>query len=288
VHRPLGMLLAATIAFATIGGASAAQAAPASGPDALSGAAATTARSASAALGGIPLPVGTGAHLRAAAAKPYVATVDETIHVKVAKKRYDIRFTSVGPKSDATRIRLYLGTHPAQIAVRRLVRITVHPHGAKATTLATTTTFRRFVVMLTGLQTEPLMGGQKHFASRASLVAALTHGLAIGSHEVTREYGAVLRLAQMSLDLTETLMTGFQYRDDHGPDADLSAVATTHTTAGSGGYAGAVTLAGTADTFTVAATNTTDDSSLTETFDEHSITTTYTVHGTTKTSTVRF
>jgi hypothetical protein len=282
------MLLAATIALSTIGGASAAQAAPAAGHADLSGAAVAASRTASTVLGGIALPTGAGSHLRAAAAKSPVLPVDETIHVKVAKKRYDIRFTSVGPKSDPTRIRLYFGTQPAQITVRRLVRIVVHPHGSKSITLATTTTFRRFVVMLTDLETSPLMGGQKHFASRASLVAALSHGLAIGSREVTREYGAVLRLAQMSLDLSNTLMSGFQYRDEHGVDADLSAVATTHTTAGSGGYAGAVTLAGTADAFTVSATNTTDDSALTETFDEHSISTTYTVHGKTTTSTVRF
>ncbi|WP_345479777.1 hypothetical protein [Amnibacterium soli] len=282
------MLLAAAIAFATLGGASAAQAAPAAGPDALAGAAVAASRTASATLGGIPLPVGAAAHLRVAAAKSAVLPVDETIHVKVAKKRYDIRFTSVGPKTDPTRIRLYAGTHPVQLSVRRLVRIVVHPHGSKATTLATTTTFRRFVVMLTDLQSTPITGEQKRFASRASLVAALSHGLAIGSRELTREYGAVLRLAQMSIDIAQTLAAGLQYRGEHGADADLSGVATTHTTAGSGGYTGSVTLAGTADAFTVAATNTTDESVLSETFGEHSISTAYTVHGKTITSTVTF
>jgi hypothetical protein len=282
------MLLAATIAVATIGGASAAQAAPAAGPDALGGAAAAASRTASAALGGIPLPVGAASHLRAAAAKTAVLPVDETIPVKVAKKRYDIRFTSVGPKTDPTRIRLYLGTHPLQVSVRRLVRIVVHPHGSKATTLATTTTFRRFVVMLTDLQTAPLMGEQKRFVSRASLVAALSHGLAIGSREVTREYGAVLRLAQMSLDLGQTVMAGADYAERHGVDADFSAVRTVHTVAGSGGYAGSVALTGTVEAFTVSATNTTDDSALSETLGADSLTVSYTVHGKTTTSTVRF
>lgn len=281
VHRPLGMLLAAAITVATIGGASAANAAPPADPSAaLTKAAAGAHANASAALGGIALPSGTAAHLRtAAAAKSHVLSVDETIPVKVATKRYDLSFTSVGPKTDPTRIRLYSGPHSVQIAVRRLVRIIVHPHGAKAVTLETTTTFRRFVVMLTGLQSNPLLGKQKHFATRSDLVAALAHGLAIDSREVTVEYGAVMRLAQMSLDLSTTLLAGMQYRSQHPSAPDLSAVPTTHTTRGSGAYSGAVTLTGTTDTFSVTATNTTDDSSLTEAFGKTAVTITYTVHG---------
>lgn len=282
------MLIAAAITVSTIGGASAANAAtPADATAALSQAAAEAHRTASAALGGLALPTGTAAQLRTAAtAKVHVESLHSSLPVKVAKHRYDIRFASVGTTASPTRITLYAGTHPVQVAVRRLVRISVYRHGAKTATLATTTTFRRFVVMLTDLESGPLMAEQKRFATRASLVAALSHGLAIGGGEVTREYGALLRLAQMSLDLSTSLVAAIQYSAKHPTATDFSGVVTTHTTRGSGAYAGSVVVSGTPTSFSGTATNTTDDSSIAETFDEHSITITYTVHGTSTTVTV--
>jgi hypothetical protein len=259
------MLIAAAITVSTIGGASAANAAtPADATAALSQAAAEAHRTASAALGGLALPTGTAAQLRTAAtAKVHVESLHSSLPVKVAKHRYDIRFASVGTSASPTRI-----------------------HGAKTATLATTTTFRRFVVMLTDLESGPLMAEQKRFATRASLVAALSHGLAIGGGEVTREYGALLRLAQMSLDLSTSLVAAIQYSAKHPTATDFSGVVTTHTTRGSGAYAGSVVVSGTPTSFSGTATNTTDDSSIAETFDEHSITITYTVPGTSTTVTV--
>jgi hypothetical protein len=289
MHRSLGVLLAAAITVAALGGTSAASAA--TGPDgttALAQAATEARQSASVALGGLALPTGSTAQLHAAASKSSVQSIHESIRAKAGTKRYDIRVDSVGPKTHPTRITLAVGAKSVKVAVRRLVHISVRRHGAKTVTLAATTTFRRFVVMSTDLLADPLKGKQKRFATRASLVATLAHGLAIGGGEVTREYGAVLRFAQMAVDLGATLLQAMEYTAEHPDAKDLSAVPTTHTTTGSGGYAGSVTISGTPTTFTASAVNTTDDSTLTETFDQHSLTMSYTVHGTTTTTTVTF
>lgn len=280
MHRPLRVAVAAALTLATFAGATAATAAtPTTDPKQLAHAAAEARSNASAALGGITIPGGTTGRVQAAAAASKVQSIDETIRVKVKKKRYDLHVVSVGSKADPTRITLFAGTQRLQLPVRRLVRVTVVRHGHHQPLLATTTTFRRFVVMVTGLQSNPLAFDTTHFATRSDFVAALAHGLAIDSKEVVREYGAVMRFAQMSLDLSMTLVQAVQYLGENPTATDLSAVPTVHTTAGSGGYAGTVTLSGTPTSLSVSASNTTDGSTLTEAISQSSLTITYTVGG---------
>jgi len=266
VHRPLRVVIAAALTLATFGGATAASAAtPTADPKQLAHAAAEARSNASAALGGIALPGATTGRVQAAAAASKVQSIDETIRVKVKAKRYDLHVVSVGSKADPTRITLFVGTQRVQVPVRRLVRVTVIRHGHHQPLLATTTTFRRFVVMATGLQSNPLAFDTTRFATRSDFVAALAHGLAIDSKEVVREYGAVLRFAQMSLDIAASLLEALQQAGSDPTSVDLSTVKTVQTTAGTGGYQGSVTLAGTLQAFTATATNDTDSSVLTET-----------------------
>ena len=295
LRRPIGVLIAAAIAVSTFAGASAANAAPASGsPTSLTRAAAEARAEASAALAGLALPTVSAAHMRAAVALPTSATsipLDTTIPVKVAAKRYDIRVRSTGAKSDRTTITLFLGTQREQVSVRRLVRFTVTRHGYKHPLLQTTTTFKRFVTMLSGLESTPLVGKSIHFTTRSAFVAAISHGLSIDSAEVTKEYGSLLRFVQMALDLSATLLQAVEYAEANPTATDFSAVPVVQTTAGSGAYAGTVTLSGTIvsgapTTFAVSVTNTTDASALAVSYDAKAITVTYTLDGRTTTQTV--
>ena len=284
--RPMRVLIAAAITVSTFAGASAANAATVpSDPASLTHAATDARTAAGAALGGISIPSASAARLRAASAstKPLVLPLNATMTVKVHAKRYDLHVVSAGSKSDLTHIRLFLAGQSADISVRRLVRLTVTRHGYKHPLMETTTTFRRFVVMETGLESNPLLATRTHFATRSDFLAALTHGLAISSAEVTKEYGAQLRFAQMSLDLASTLLAAAEYAISDPTATDFSAVPTVQTTAGSGGYAGTVTLTGSLTDFSVTATNTTDGSSLTEAASAQSISITYTVGGKTYT-----
>jgi hypothetical protein len=288
-RRRLGALTAAAIALSTFAGVPAANAATAPArPTSLARAAAGAHADASAALAGLALPAASPSTMRAAAAgsKPVVLPLDTTIPVKVASWRYDIHVKSAGAKSDRTRIRLFFGTRSEQVSVGRLVRVTVLRHGHHYPLLQTTTTFKRFVVMLTGLESNPLRLTSVHFTTRSDFVAALAHGLAIDSHEVTREYGALLRFVQMALDLSATLLQAAEYAAQNPTAADFAGVTSVQTTAGSGGYTGVVTLSGSWKDFTVAVVNTTDTSNLTETFDSQAITITYTLDGKTYTQTV--
>lgn len=285
MHRPLRAAVAAALTLATFGGATAASAAtPDPAPKQLAQAAAAARSTASAALGGVAIPAGTAAHRFAAASATGVESIDETLRVKVDTKRYDLHVVSVGSKAHPTRITLYVGEQPVQLAVRRTVRVTVVRHGHHQPLLATTTTFRRSVVMLAGLQSNPLAFDTARFRTRSAFVAALTHGLAIDSRTVVREYGAVLRFAQMSLDLSGTLVAAVEYLGSDPSAPDLSSVRTVHTTAGSGGYAGAVTVSGTPDALAVSAANTTDGSTLTMQLGRQSLTLTYTIGGRTWTT----
>lgn len=283
-RRPTSALIAAAIALSTVAGASAATAAPASGtPEPLSAAAAAARADASSALAGLALPTASS-RMRAAASGSTVLPLDSTIRVKVAAKKYDIDVVSTGAKSDRTSIRLYLAGRSEQVSVRRLVRVTVVRHGYQHPLLQTTTTFKRFVVMLTGLESNPLMGTSVHFATRSAFVAALSHGLAISSRDVTKEYGSLLRFVQMALDLSSTLVRAAEYAEANPTATDLSAVHTVQTTKGSGAYTGTVTLTGTIvdgtpQRFSVAVTDTTDATAISETFDDTAITITCTVGG---------
>lgn len=288
-RRPLSALIAAALTVATIASGSAANAATPSGTAPLTRAAAEARADASAALAGLRIPAATaGISAASASGAKLEVPLDSVVPIKVATKRYDIHIRSTGAKSDRTTIRLYLGTHEERVSIRRLVRVTVTRHGYTHPLLATTTTFRRFVVMLTGLQSSPLGFKAPHFATRSAFIAALTHGLAIDSREVTREYGALLRFAQMSLDLSASLLQAAQYLNQHPAVTDLSAAPTVQTTAGSGGYAGSVTLTGTLQAFTASVVNTTDTTSLTESVDAKAFTMTYTVGGRTYTESISF
>jgi hypothetical protein len=282
VHRLLSAAVAAAVVVTGFAGATAAQAASPS-PTGAARAAAEARADASAALGGIALPEPGPRFHAAAAAK--VQSVHQTVAVRVAAKRYDVRAESTGPAAHPTRITLHLGPVEQQVQVRRLVRITVTRHGAHTPLLATTTTYRRYVVLQADLVANPLAASRTHFPTRTAFLAALTHGLALHSTELTREYGAVLRLAQMALDISATLL-GAVAEIAADPAADLSAVPTVQTTTGSGGYTGTVVLTGTAAALTVTATNTTDASVLTETVAGEAVTLTYTAHGSTVTRTV--
>jgi hypothetical protein len=293
VHRrPLAALVAAAITVSTFAGATAANAAPASGsPASLTGAAAQARADASAALAGLVLPSASRVRAAAASTNSFSLPLDTTVPVKVAAKHYDIHVVSTGAKTDRTTITLFLGGRSAQVSVRRLVRVTVLRHGYKHPLMQTTTTFKRFVVMLTGLESNPLKLTSVHFSTRSDFVAALSHGLAIDSHEVNREYGALLRFVQMALDLSSTLLQAVDYAEKNPAATDFSGATTVQTTAGSGAYAGTVTLSGAIvsgvpQSFSVSVTNTTDASALTESFDAKAITMTYTVGGRTYTQSV--
>ena len=289
MSRPLRVLIAAALTVATFAGASAANASTAPGtPATLSHAAAEARTNASSALGGIVLPVTSTSRLRAASASAAhgVQSIDETLRVNVKDRKYDVHVVSVGTTADPTRIQLFLGSAGVRVSVRSLVRITVIRHGYKHSLLEVTTTFRRFVVMIPGLVGNPLTGTRAHFATRSDLVAAFGHGLALTGPQVIHEYGAILRFAQMALDLSATLLQAAEYAVQHPTATAFGTVATVQTTRGSGGYTGAVTLTGTPAAFTVTATNTTDGSSLTESFSAQSFTITYTVGGRTFTRTV--
>lgn len=276
--RPLGVLTAAAITVAVVGGASAADAATRPAPS-LPQAAAADRANASTALAGIAVPApSTGVRADAAHGTP-VESVHLTIPVKVRDVRYDVRADSTKEKTDPTRITLYVASQPEQIVVRRFVRLTVTRHGRTTPLLASTTSFRRFVVMLQGLEANPLTGSLTRYQTRAEMVAALTHGLAISGAEVTREYGAVLRYAQMSIDLGVTLLQAAEYLAEHPEATDFTGVPTVQTTAGSGGYTGTVALTGSPTAFTLSATNSTDGSSLTETVGPDAFSITYTVGG---------
>lgn len=294
LRRPIGVLIAAAIAVSTVAGASAADAAtPSASPTSLARAAAEASAEASAALAGLALPAVPVARVHAAAVLPtsVALPLDSTIPVKVAAKRYDIHVRSTGATSDRTTITLYLGAQKEQVSVRRLVRVTVVRHGYKHPLLATTTTFKRFVVMLEGLQSTPLLGKSIHFTTRSAFVAAIAHGLAADSADVNKEYGSLLRFVQMALDLSATLVQAIEYAGQDPTATDFSAVPTVQTTKGSGAYAGTVTLSGTIvsglpTAFAVTVTNTTDASGLAVSFDAKAITVTYTVGGKTTTQTV--
>lgn len=295
LRRPIGVLLAAAIAVSTFAGASAADAAPASAdPTSLAHAAAEARAEASHALAGLALPSVAASHMRHAVALPGrtpTIPLDSTIPVKVASKRYDIHVRTTGAKSDRTTITLYLGAQKEQVSVGRLVRVTVTRHGYTHPLLATTTTFTRFVVMLDGLQSTPLVGKDIRFTTRSGFVAAISHGLAADSAEVRKQYGELLRFVQMALDMSATLVNAIQYAAANPKATDFTAVPTVQTTRGSGAYTGTVTLTGTIASgvptaFAVAVTNTTDASALAVSFDREGITTTATVDGKTTTQTV--
>jgi hypothetical protein len=295
LRRPIGALVAAAIAVSAFAGASAAQAAPASTDPASLTRAATEARAeASAALAGLQLPNVSTARMRhadALSAPAPVLPLDSVIPVKVAAKHYDIHVRSTGAKSDRATITLYAGAQKEQVSVRRLVRVTVIRHGYKHPLLETTTTFKRFVVMLEGLQSTPLIGKSIHFTTRSGFVAAISHGLAADGAEVNRQYGSLVRFVQMALDMSATLMQAVDYAEKHPTATDFSAVPAVHTTLGSGAYAGTVTLAGTIASgvptaFQVAVTNTTDASALSVSFDAHGFTFSATVDGKTTTQSI--